>query len=111
MDQLTEDMSFERSLVSDYWDMLLDNKRPMIAKKMNCTTDQINDAVARLSKLDTSPGLQIGRNENHPITADVIIERNAEDDGYLVSLTDARIPNLRVNDFYSQMVRNRKREQ
>jgi RNA polymerase sigma-54 factor len=61
-----------------------------------------------MSKLDTSPGLQVGRNDNHPITADVIIEPNEDGAGYSISLTDTHIPNLRVNSFYSKMAKNRK---
>ena len=68
--------------------------------------DQINRAVERMSKLDTSPGLLIGRNENHPITADVVVEAG-EDDGYIVRLKDTQQLNLRVNSFYEKMSRNR----
>ena len=73
---------------------------------MNCSLEQINRAIERMSKLDTSPGLRVGHHENHPITADVIVEPD-EEDGYTVSLIDTRLPNLRVNDFYQKMTRNR----
>jgi RNA polymerase sigma-54 factor len=74
MEQSSEDMSFESRLVSEYMDELLDNHLPEIARKMNCSIDSINRAVEHLSKLDTSPGLQIGQEQNHPITPDVIVE-------------------------------------
>jgi len=106
MDQRPEDMSFERMLIENHMDQLLENKLPQIAKKMKCSVDQINDAVRRLSKIDMSPGLQIGRDENHPITADVIVHTNG-DGSYIVQLVDSHIPNLRVNNFYSQMARSR----
>ncbi len=108
MDQFPEDMSFEYDLVADHLDDLLENRLPQIARKMGCSVDEINRAIERLSKLDTSPGLQVGRNENHPITADVMVEPDPEGDGWIVSLTDTSIPNLRVNQFYSKMSRNRK---
>ncbi len=108
MDQLSEDMSFEQQLVSRHWDRLLENQLPQIAAKMNCTVEQVNAAIARLSKLDTSPGLQIGRDENHPITADVIVRPTDQGAGYTVSLTDTRVPNLRVNNFYAKMSRDKK---
>lgn len=109
MAQFPEDMSFESELVSKHWDALLDNRLPQIAKKMKCSVEEINDAISHMSKLDTSPGLQVGRNDNHPITADVIVELN-EDGGYSVSLRDTHIPNLRVNSFYAKMAKNRKIE-
>ena len=107
MAQFPEDMSFESELVSKHWDALLDNRLPQIAKKMKCSVEEINDAISHMSKLDTSPGLQVGRNDNHPITADVIVELN-DDGGYSVALRDTHIPNLRVNDFYAKMAKNRK---
>ena len=106
MHQFPEDMSFEIRIVQQCWDQLLENHLPKIAKKMNCSLEQVNRAIERMSKLDTSPGLRVGHHENHPITADVIVEPD-ETDGYRVSLVDTRLPNLRVNDFYQKMVCNR----
>ena len=104
--QRPEDMSFERLLIENHMDQLLENKLPQIAKKMKCSVEQINTAIGRLSKLDMSPGLQVGRDENYPITADVIVHSN-DDGNYAVLLVDSHIPNLRVNNFYSQMSKNR----
>lgn len=108
MSQFPENMSFEIRLVSDHWEELLENRLPQIAKKMKCSLDQLNDAIAHMSKLDTSPGLLVGRSNNYPITADVIVEPNEDNTGYIVQLADARIPSLRVNDFYSVMSKDRK---
>ena len=69
MSQNGEDMSFEMRLVSEHMDALLENRLPDIAKKMKCNIEEINDAIEHMSKLDTSPGLQIGREQNHPISA------------------------------------------
>jgi len=107
MAQFPEDMSFESELVSKHWDALLDNRLPQIAKKMKCSVEEINDAVAHMSKFDTSPGLQVGRNDNYPITADVTVEPN-DDGGYSLALRDTHIPNLRVNNFYAKMSKDRK---
>jgi len=108
MAQFPEDMSFESELVSKHWDALLENQLPQIAKKMKCSVEQINDAISHMSKLDTSPGLQVGRNDNHPITADVIVEPSETGSGYTISLRDTHIPNLRVNNFYAKMTKDRK---
>ncbi|MCK5000582.1 MAG: RNA polymerase factor sigma-54, partial [Anaerohalosphaera sp.] len=106
--QQPEDMSLETTLVEEYWDELLDNKLPQIAKKLKISIEQLNTAIHRMSKFDTSPGLLMGKDENHPITADVKVEEDPEGDGYIVSLADASIPDLRVNDFYTTMSRDKK---
>src|SRR4030043_1475691 len=99
MAQSGEDLSFEAKLVTDHMDELLENRLPDIAKKMNCGIDRINQAVKRLSKLDTSPGLQIGRDRNLPITPDVIVEPQDNSDDYSVRLADSSLPSLRLNNY------------
>jgi len=106
MAQSSEDMSFESRLIAGHMDALLENRLPDIAKKMSCGIDAINRAIARLSKLDTSPGLQIGRDRNHPITPDVIVESSDNSGEYSVRLADYDLPRLRVNDYYAKMAKD-----
>jgi RNA polymerase sigma-54 factor len=106
--QSSDDMSFERKLVADYMQDLLENRLPEIAKKMNCSIEDINRAIGRLSKFDTSPGLQVGRNENHSVTADVIVEYSDETNDYTVRLADDSLPRLRLSDYYVKMAGSEK---
>ena len=94
-------------LVSKYLDKLLENKLPEIAKKMNCPVERINEALLRMRKLDTSPGLQISKEHNHPIKADVIVEPN-ESGGFKVYLADRSVPALRINEYYADMAKDKK---
>ena len=102
MAQSSEDMSFESRLIAEHMGELLENRLPDIAKKMNCGIDAINRAIERMSKLDTSPGLQVGRYQNHPITPDVIVESLDNSSQYSVRLADYNLPRLRVNDYYAK---------
>lgn len=106
MELFPEEMSLEMELVGKHWGDLLDNHLPRIAKKMNISVERLSRAIERMSKLDTSPGLSIGRSENHPISADVVVESDGAG-GYTVGLMDARMPSLRVNNFYQKMSRDR----
>src|SRR4030043_269147 len=108
MAQSGEDMSFEQRLVSEHMDELLENRLPDIAKKMRCSVEEINRAIERIAKLDTSPGLQIGIDRNNPITADVIVEYLDDSDDYSVRLADSDLPTLRVNNYYVKMAKNAK---
>ncbi|HUS72515.1 MAG TPA: RNA polymerase factor sigma-54 [Sedimentisphaerales bacterium] len=108
MAQSGKDMAFESRLVSEHMDALLENRLPEIAKKMKCSVEAINLAVKHLSKLDTSPGLQIGPNRNHAITADVIVESSDDSDGFTVRLADSNMPGLRVNKYYTKMAKDTK---
>jgi RNA polymerase sigma-54 factor len=107
MSQSSEDMGFEMELVSKYLDKLLENKLPEIAKKMNCSVERVNEALLRMRKLDTSPGLVISKEHNQPIKADVIVEPN-ESGGFKAYLADRSVPALRINEHYADMVRDKK---
>jgi len=106
MAQSSEDMSFEQRLVSKHMDELLENHLPDIARKMNCNVEEINRAIERMSKLDTSPGLQVGRDRNHPITADVIVQYLDDSDDYSVRLADSNLPALKVSSYYEKMAKD-----
>jgi RNA polymerase sigma-54 factor len=103
MAQSSEDMSLEYRLIADHLDALLENHLPEIAKKMECSTERLNRAIERLSKLDISPGLQIGRNESIPITPDVIVESPDGAGEFKVRLADDSLPSLRLSPYYMRM--------
>ena len=106
MAQRPEDMSFEARLISEHMDALLENRLPDIAKKMSCSIDRINLAVERMSKLDTSPGLQVGPSQNLPITPDVIVEPADDSGDYSVRLADRDLRGLKLNPYYTRMAKD-----
>jgi RNA polymerase sigma-54 factor len=106
MAQSSDDMSFESRLVAEHMDDLLNNHLPEIARKMNCDIEAIKHAIERLSKLDTSPGLQIGRDTNHPVTPDIIVESSEVPGEYSVRLADSSVPALRVSPYYVKMAKD-----
>jgi len=108
IEQSDEDLSFEKQLVREYMNELLENHLPGIAKKMGCTIERLNEAIQRLSKFDTSPGLQIGQPRNHIINVDVIVEPADNEIGYSVKLANSPIPSLRISGYYSRMANNKK---
>jgi len=108
MAQSSEDMSFETRLITEHMDELLENRLPDIARKMKCSIEEINRAIERMSKFDTSPGLQIGQARNHPVTADVIVESLDDSGDFSVRLADTNLPRLRVNNHYAKMSRDTK---
>jgi RNA polymerase sigma-54 factor len=101
--QSSEELGFEYRLIADHMDALLENRLPEIARKMDCSMDRLNQALRRLSKLDISPGLQVGRNDSIPITPDVIVESRDGPGDFSVRLADNSLPSLRLNPFYTRM--------
>ncbi|MBN1795619.1 MAG: RNA polymerase factor sigma-54 [Sedimentisphaerales bacterium] len=105
--QSDENMEFEKKLISEYMNELLENHLPEIAKKMDCSMERINEAIGRISKFDTSPGLQVGKPRNHVISVDVIVEPVDNETGYAVRLANSPIPPLRISDYYSKMANDK----
>ncbi|HPS54052.1 MAG TPA: RNA polymerase factor sigma-54 [Sedimentisphaerales bacterium] len=103
MSQNSEDMTFEQKLVKNHMKELLENHLPEIAKKMNCSLDDINLAIKHMSKLDTSPGLQIVQEKNHPISVDVIVYKDEGTGEYIIKPANSNLPNLRVNEYYEKL--------
>ncbi len=103
--QSSDDMSFEAQLLNNHMGELLENRLPDIARKMDCSIEAVNHAIEHMSKLDTSPGLQIGQNRNHAVTADVIVELPEDSGEYIVCLADSNLPGLRVNNYYMNMLK------
>lgn len=104
--QSGQEMGCEYRLVADHMDELLENRLPDIARKMGVSIEQVKLAIERLSKLDTSPGLQVGRNESIPITPDVIVESPNGSDEFTVRLAESELRGLRLNDYYTRMAKD-----
>jgi RNA polymerase sigma-54 factor len=60
-----------------------------------------------MRKLDTSPGLVISKEQNHPIKPEIIVAP-AENGGFKVYLAERSIPALRINENYADMARDKK---
>lgn len=101
--QSGQEMGCEYRLVADHMDDLLENRLPEIARKMGLSIEQVNEAIERLSKLDTSPGLQVGRNESIPITPDVIVDSPNGSDDFSVRLAESELRGLKLSNYYTRM--------
>lgn len=103
--QSPDTMRLEAELVENHMQLLLENRLPDIAKKMQCSIEEVNHAIESLRKFDTSPGLLISQSPTLPITPDVLVSLNDEDE-YVVQLVDHNLPNLRLNNQYITMTKD-----
>lgn len=99
-----------RRLVSDHIDDLMQNRLPKVAEKSGLRLDQIRDALSLLRRLSLAPARRLVPEDNAPITPDAIIEYDADEDRYVAYLNESRIPNLRVNQEYARLTRDRAME-
>ncbi len=95
--------TIEYKIVSDHLEDLARKRHPQIAKELGTSVERIAEAAARIGRLTPNPGGDFDPTGNPYILPDVIIERN--DAGQLEArLTGEHLPNLRINNFYKDML-------
>jgi RNA polymerase sigma-54 factor len=95
--------TIEYKIVRDHLEDLARKHHPRIAKALGTSVERIAEAASRIGRLTPNPGGDFDPTGNPYVLPDVIIERN--DDGVLEArLTGEHLPNLRINDFYKDMI-------
>jgi len=95
--------SIEYRIVRDHLEDLARKRHPQIAKALGTSIERVAEAGARIGSLSPNPGGDFDPTGNPYVLPDVVIEFNA--DGELEArLTGEHLPNLRINDFYKDMI-------
>lgn len=95
--------TIEYKIVRDHLEDLARKRHPQIAKALGTSIERITEAASRIGRLTPNPGGDFNPSGNPYIQPDVIIER--DDDGSLSArLTGENLPDLRINDFYKDML-------
>jgi RNA polymerase sigma-54 factor len=95
--------TIEYRIVRDHLEDLARKRHPQIAKALGTSVERVTEAASRIGRLTPNPGGDFDPTGNPYILPDVIIERGEE--GQLeAKLTGEHLPNLRINDFYKDMI-------
>jgi RNA polymerase sigma-54 factor len=96
-----------RRLVADHLDDLAQNRLPRIAERTGLPIAEIKRAMERMKGLSLAPGRQLVSESPGAIVPDAIVEYDQDQDRYVVYLNDSRMPNLRINQEYARLARER----
>ena len=96
-----------RMLVESHLDDLMQNRLPKIAEQEDVTLDQIKAGLGLLRRLSLAPARRLVNEKTEIIIPDAIVEYDEEHDRYIAYLNDTRLPNLRINKEYAEMIRDR----
>lgn len=95
--------TIEYKIARDHLQDLARKRYPQIAKALGTNIERVTEAAKRIGRLTPNPGGDFNPSGNPHILPDVIIEEN--DQGELEGrLTGESLPNLRINDFYKDMI-------
>jgi len=96
-----------RRLVAEFFDELMNNRLPRIASRSRLTLDEINAGVSLLRRLSLAPARRERDDERAGIVPDAVVEYDEDEDRYVAHLTSGRLPDVRINQEYARMVRER----
>ena len=92
-------------LVDEFFPLLLKQHFREIARKLGATPEDIRKAALELASLNPAPARHfLSRDENRVITPDVIVHRNDDDTGWDITMNNAFIPRLRLNQTYKSLL-------
>jgi RNA polymerase sigma-54 factor len=90
-------------LVSQHLDLLAKKDVTGLKRKLDLDDESLGEVINLVRSLEPKPGQQIAADDSHYITPDVFVIRQA--DHWTVALNPEIAPRLRVNPFYSGMVK------
>lgn len=103
LDRKSGKETIEYKIVRDHLEDLARKRHPQIAKALGTSVERVTEAASRIGRLTPNPGGDFDPTGNPYILPDVVIEQN--DEGQLeAKLTGEHLPNLRINDFYKDMI-------
>jgi RNA polymerase sigma-54 factor len=95
--------TIDYKIVRDHLEDLARKRHPQIARALGVTVEHIAEAASRIGHLTPNPGGEYDPTGNPYILPDVVIERDTDGSWY-ARLTGEHLPNLRINDFYKDMI-------
>lgn len=89
--------SLEYSIVKKYFDDFMHKRYDKIKSKIKCSSQELHDAVEKISKLNPRPGEGYADNFQ-VIIPDVIVREDGDD--WLITTNDGGVPELRISRTY-----------
>ena len=102
-----ERWSVVRRLIADHLEDLAQNRLPRIAEKTGLPMTEVNAAIDKMRNLSLAPARQLVDEPPGVIVPDAIVEYDTDGDRYVCYLNDTRLPNLRINQEYARLAKDR----
>ena len=106
LDRLRGDNQLERTLIECHLDDIIHNRLPLVAKAMNISIGEINEAIKAMgSMLCLHPGFLVGDHSVPVIRPDVIIEYANTGGELTVRMARGNAPTLRIREDVAQLAK------
>lgn len=96
----TDSLAYQ--IIEKHFSELAKKRFPKIARDLNVTVEDIQEAVEEIAKLVRRPGRLIGPENTQYVVPDIALRK--EDGDFEIVVNDDRLPHLRISDFYRKMM-------
>lgn len=94
-------------IVRDHIDLLLRRRLPDLVRKTGAEMEEIREAIDEITALDPAPGRRFAADTNTSVEPDLRVEKNEAGEWSAV-LLDERLPRLRLNPAYKDLLASAK---
>jgi RNA polymerase sigma-54 factor len=94
--------SLEYRIIRDYMEALGKRKIPEIARGTGVPVEEVQEALARIGRLDPRPGRAFLTAVEQYVAPEVFVQKNGDD--YAVTTNDEQIPHLRISNVYKDLM-------
>ncbi len=96
--------SLAARILEESYEDVLKRRFADIAKRLRVEPDAVREALAEIAKLDTAPARRFAADDNHAVTADVVVFRDEETGRWRAELTGEGVPRLRLSHPYKELL-------
>jgi RNA polymerase sigma-54 factor len=94
--------TLEYRIVRDYMDALGKRRIPEIARGTGQTVEDVQEALARIGRLEPRPGRAFLPAVEQYVAPEVFVQKNGDD--FTVTTNDEQIPHLRISNVYKDLM-------
>jgi RNA polymerase sigma-54 factor len=102
MERLGQQSTLEYRIVQDFMEALGKRRIPEIARGTQTSVDEVQEALARIARLEPRPGRAYSLDNNQYILPEVFVRKSGED--YVVTTNNEHIPHLRISNTYKDLM-------
>jgi len=97
--------SLEYRIVNQFMDALGKRRIPEIARGTEQSVDAVQEALARIARLEPRPGRAYLPDNDQYVLPEVFVQKSGDD--YLVTTNNEHIPHLRISNIYKDLMSQR----
>jgi RNA polymerase sigma-54 factor len=102
LERAGKDSTLEYRIIRDHMEALGKRKIPDIARGTGHSVDDVQEALARIGRLDPRPGRAFESVVEQYVAPEVFVVKNGDD--YTVTTNDEQIPHLRISNVYKDLM-------